>query len=357
MSKKIKKFLILPLLLILIFSYPLKLSFGAGPGSCTVSPSEVISGTTNDFVFTYTATQRMPGGTVKINIKEPFTAPQKDNPTGHGYVEIGGTSPNCIIGRTLNNMDDSILWYSSDWSHISLSSDTTAANKKEGYASLKLTISSSAVANDKVYTNINITHEEYWISFWIKPSVNVTQGQLKFVYSYNVGLPSPFDGSIDIPALPVNTWSYIKLNISSTSDIKSIGFIYAVDFMTTGGTIWIDEILIESKDKELSIIERDLFIRILDMQNGDYFKIDYKNVTAPTVSTDTPYTFKTETRADPSLTLSEISPSPTIKVLKPPSATKLIYTSSKNQVNITVQKQEIGQDLLKFKGWMLQITQ
>ncbi|HON83400.1 MAG TPA: hypothetical protein PLI22_04610, partial [Caldisericia bacterium] len=335
MSKKFKLSLILPLLLILIFSYPLKLSFvvglplaGTGPGYCTVTPNIVYSGETGkDFTFTYIATKRMTGGLVTIKVHDDFTPPQIFSSSGEVYI-CGGFG-DVIFGETYDNLDDYTSWYSSDYTKFARTKDTTT--KMEGEASLKITVDKTAPAGSYVYANKVLNSwgsGTFSTSFWIRSSINSPDGAIQFAYSYNQNLTSY--STIPLPALAANTWTYIVLNINEPTYpdlIKSIGFIYFNNYMATkGGNIYIDEILEENVN--LKVVGKEIKVRILDMNPDDSFQICYNNVNIPTYTQDKDCTFETKSRENPSKNLDTIPSSPIIKVLKKPSATKLIFLPS-----------------------------
>ncbi|MGC9089795.1 MAG: hypothetical protein ACP5IV_06615 [Caldisericia bacterium] len=170
MSKKFKVLLILPLLLMLIFSYPLKLSYSAaGSGTCVVNPTSVIQNSIgNNFDFTFTAAEPMESGEISITVPSGFSVPQTTTPLGQGYVSIDSKSSDVYVSRLVNNMDSSSSWFSSD---PDLTISTDASTRKEG-SSLKISVAANANAsNERVYYQLLATED--WstytaVGFWFR---------------------------------------------------------------------------------------------------------------------------------------------------------------------------------------------
>ena len=326
MSKKIKKFLILPLLLILIFSYPLKLSFGAaGSGTCIVDPTTVVQNSTgNTFYFTFTAAEPMESGEISITVPSGFNIPQTTTPAGTGYVSIDSKSSDVYVAKLVNNMDSSSSWFSSD---PDLTISTDASQKKEG-SSLKISVASTANAsNERVYYQLLATED--WntytaVGFWIRSSVYVPSGAIQFAFDDANDLSSP-STTYSIGAISVNTWTYVKIAITGIANVKSYGFIYASDyFSSSAGTIWIDDLLI-SPLTNVTISGMDIRVRFLSITTGDWIKIKYENVTAP--STTGVKTFTTKSRVESGQKLTNISVQPTVSVTTTPPATKFVFSA------------------------------
>lgn len=324
MSKKLKLSIVFPLLLILILSYPMRLSFGAaGSGTCTVTPTTVIQNSTgNTFYFTFTAAEPMDSGEISITVPSGFSLPQTINPLGQGYVSIDSNSPDVYVARVLNNMDSSSSWYTSD-PDLTLSTDSST--RKEG-SSLKISVASTANAsNEKVYYQLLATED--WSTytaagFWIRSSAYVPSGAIQFAFATSNDL-SLGVSTYSIGAISANTWTFVKIPITGIAGIKSYGFIYASDYFgTSSGTIWIDDLLISPYTPFIS--GTDIRVRFLSITTGGWIKIKYDNVVAP--STTGVKTFTTKSRVESGQTLTNISVQPTVNVVAPPAATKLVFT-------------------------------
>lgn len=324
MNKKIKLSLILPLIFILIFSYPLKFTLsGAGSGTCVVNPTTVIqNSTSNNFEFLFTAAEPMESGEISINVPSGFSIPQTTNPLGTGYVSIDSKSSDVYVARLVNNMDSSSSWFSSD-PDLTIAVDSSI--KKEG-SSLKISVAANADAiNERVYYQLLAT--ENWTSytavgFWIRSSAYVPSGAIQFGFSTT----SDLSGATIYPigSISANTWTYVKIPITGIANVKTYGFIYNSDYFgTSSGTIWIDDLLVSPGDVVISGM--DIRVRFLSITTGGWIKLKYQNVTAP--STTGLKTFTTKSRVESGQTLTNISVQPTVNVVLPPPATKLVFTA------------------------------
>ncbi len=324
MNKKFKVLLILPLLLMLIFSYPLKLSYSAaGSGTCVVNPTSVIQNSIgNNFDFTFTAAEPMESGEISITVPSGFSVPQTTTPLGQGYVSIDSKSSDVYVSRLVNNMDSSSSWFSSD---PDLTISTDASTRKEG-SSLKISVAANANAsNERVYYQLLATED--WstytaVGFWIRSSIFVPSSAIEFAFDDANDLSSP--SSYPIGSISANTWTYIKIPITGIPNVKTYGFIYASDYFgTSSGNIWIDDLLISPGN--VIIAGMDIRVRFLSITTGGWIKLKYQNVTAP--STTGVKTFTTKSRVESGQTLTNISVQPTVNVVSPPPAAKLVFTA------------------------------
>ncbi len=324
MSKKIKLSLILSLLFILIFSYPLKLSFSAaGSGTCVVTPTSVIQNSTgNTFNFTFTAAEPMESGEISITVPSGFSIPQTTTPTGQGYVSIDSKSSDVYVARLVNNMDSSSSWFSSD-PDLTISTDSSI--RKEGSA-IKISVAAAANGtNERVYYQLLATED--WssytaVGFWIRSSAYVPSGAIEFAFDDANDLSSPVTYAVG--SISANTWTYVKISISGIANVKSYGFIYINDYFgASSGTIWIDDLLISPGN--IVISGMDIRVRFLSITTGGWIKIKYDNVTAPSITGVK--TFTTKSRVESGQTLTNISTQPTVNVIAPPPATKLVFTA------------------------------
>lgn len=322
MRKKIKLSLILSLLFILIFSYPIKLSFSAaGSGTCVVTPTSVIQNSTgNTFYFTFTAAEPMESGEISITVPSGFSIPQTTTPAGQGYVSIDSKSSDVYVARLVNNMDSSSSWFSSD-PDLTISTDSSI--RKEGSA-IKISVAAAANAtNERVYYQLLAT--ENWssynaVGFWIRSSAYVPSGAIEFAFDDANDLSSPVTYAVG--SISANTWTYVKISISGIADVKSYGFIYINDYFgASSGTIWIDDLLILPGN--IVISGMDIRVRFLSITTGGWIKIKYDNVTAPSITGVK--TFTTKSRVESGQTLTNISTQPTVNVIAPPPATKLVF--------------------------------
>lgn len=330
MNQKIRQIIVFKLILILLISMPLKLTFSAGEGSCTVMPTSVIRGSTgNNFTFTYTAagigiTDNMNSGEIQISIPPTFSTPQTISSTGIGFVSIDTTNSTGISADLLTDLNDITGWFSST-ANILLSTDSTT--KKEGN-SLKINVTAAATAGGLVYYNFSspvnwITYNK--VGFWIYTTKSTSStSDLQFLISENANLSSP-GIVLSIPVLNANQWYFIILDLPSVTttrdQVLSFGFRYNNDFFgTDAGNIYIDEMFLGPTSKP-TVVGNNIKVRLLSLYKDQTVIIKYNNVQVPTSVGD--YTFTTQTRRDSSDSLASISASPIVSVISV--AQKLVF--------------------------------
>ncbi|MDD4931466.1 MAG: Ig-like domain repeat protein, partial [Candidatus Colwellbacteria bacterium] len=203
-----------------------------GSGTNTVNPTTVTpSSVGNTFTFTYTASETLDSGGIKIAVPAGgWSVPQGNNGVA-GYTTASSTG---TIADVKNNLDTSTGWAVTN--HMTLSADT--GDKQEGSASLSNAITSQAAANEQWYFNYGST--ESWgqilgstnlkVGMWLKSSITTSAGDLSWRDDNMADLPSPLD-TIAIPALTANTWEYVSVTLGATSrtSILSYGFRYTND--------------------------------------------------------------------------------------------------------------------------------
>ncbi|HOB89955.1 MAG TPA: Ig-like domain repeat protein, partial [Candidatus Colwellbacteria bacterium] len=219
------------------------------------------------------------------------------------------------IGKVIDTCDSTSGWTAPTSTVQTLAIDNSIFH--EGTGSLRNTIASTAAPGDKWYESLGSA--ENWsgyttAGFWIRSSVAVSAGQLKFEYASSSNLTSPV-ASIDIGALSANVWSYQKLTLTGTrNSVSSYGINYSTDIGSA--TIYLDDILLGPGS--ISFPGNDINIRLLSLASGQTVTVNYgagggaSGVTAP--STPGVYIFDTKSRSDDSGTLANILVSPTITV-------------------------------------------
>ena len=197
-----------------------------------------------------------------------------------------------------------------------LSVDTTTYH--EGGASLRDDIYAGAVSGDRWYETFASTQDwsaKTTVGFWIRSSVATAAGNLQFQYATSSDMTSPV-GSINIPALTANTWTYEKLTLSGTrTAIKTYGINYATDI--GAATVWLDDMLIGPGTPTFpggGVAD----VRLLSLASGQAVTLTYgsgggaSGATAP--ATTGAYTFTTTDRVSDSGTLTGIATSPVVTV-------------------------------------------
>ena len=96
---------------------------------------------------------------------------------------------------------------------------TDLSDRKEGTASLDLTIASGFVSGLIAYHNLSSTvnlnsPKHYSVQLWIKSSTPTTDGLFKLILDNDTGCGSATE-SINIPVLTANTWKQALLDIAT----------------------------------------------------------------------------------------------------------------------------------------------
>ncbi len=214
------------------------------------------------------------------------------------------------------------------WTAPTLAVQTLATDSvvfHEGGNSLRNTITAAAVAGDKWYEALGATQN--WsgyttVGLWIRSTVATAAGNLQFQYASSSNLSSPI-ASINIGALPANTWSYQKLTLTGTrTTINSYGINQATDI--GAATIYLDDVLIGPGVPTFpggGVVR----VRLLQTTSPQTIVLTYgsgggaSGATAP--ASAGAYTFTTQSRISDSGTLTNIATSPVITVLSTPVVT------------------------------------
>ena len=321
MSKKASLLIKLILIFSITFTFlsPIKKSYAGGTGTCSVSPNYADAGSTNNtFYFTFTATNAMNSGELSINFQDAmnngFSPPQITNSTNEGYISLDSKSSDVILARVLNPMDTYLNWIVSNSTHISLGfGDHCLPSAND---CLNVTIKTSAVANDKWYTT-TLSSEDWSkytaIGFWIKSDNDIPSGTISFAFSKKTDLSGTTADlkEYDIGSIPSDTWIYKTIGIAGINNVRSYGFIYKKDNLSSDTIIEIDDILIGPSG--LTIYGgNEVRARFLTMENGGWIKIKYQKVK---VSNNFGWNdFITKTRNDTCDTFGDISSYPIITI-------------------------------------------
>ena len=119
-------------------------------------------------------------------------------------------------------------------------------DKRQGTQSLKMTIAGGASAGNFVtdsITSVNISGYDY-IEMWVKSTVATSAGNLKLHLDNGTVTADGNDlESLNIPALSADTWTFVRMALSSPESdtaIVSVGLEYDSDLGAC--TVWIDDI-------------------------------------------------------------------------------------------------------------------
>ena len=135
-------------------------------------------------------------------------------------------------------------------------------DKKQGTQSLKMVVAAGASAGDFVTDSItskNISGYDY-IEMWVKSTVATSAGNLKLLLDDSASCASPLE-TLSIPALTADTWTFVRMQLSSPeldTAIISIGLEYDSDLGAC--TIHIDDIsAVKNDTAEWSTLDRRLW--------------------------------------------------------------------------------------------------
>ena len=296
-----------------------------GSGTCTVSPSEVVAGSTgNTLTFTFTANETMDGGSINITAPSSWSAPQGDNATAEGYTTANSTG---TLGKVLTSLDVTDNW-SASTGNITLSANTTAV--KEGSASLKAAIDDPATAEDKWYYNFGSS--ENWssytkVGFWIRSSVDTSSENLTFAIAEDANLTAPTD-NISIEALTADQWKHVTLDLASVNATRDAVLSYGIVMTDDIGAadVFLDEILIGPDNTDaISSAGQVATVRILALADTKTISVVYghgggtSGATAQTTAGTATFTTKSKSAADGTLTNIASSPQVTVNPVATPS--------------------------------------
>jgi hypothetical protein len=260
------------------------------------------------------------------------------------------------LGKEINNMSSTGGWNAPGAGQKVF---FDASTKHEGAGALRNDITASSSANDKWYQTFGSARD--WsgystVGFWIRSTVGVAAGNLKFEYAAANDLSNPA-GSLNIGALAANTWTYQKLSLTGArANINSYGINYAADI--GAASIFLDDVLAGPGSPTFpggGVIN----VRLLSLSNGQTVGVAYgkfggsSGASAPLIATTS--TFTTQSRMSDSGVLTNINISPAVSVNNPVPAAISISPISKivgdNQFTLTVNGANfVNGSIVRFNG-------
>ena len=138
--------------------------------------------------------------------------------SARGSMELVGTVKATSVASTLlDSGDTSFSW---TVGNASVTIDTDTADRKEGTASIKITIVDSFTTGLVAYVDLGATvtlknPQHYAVRLWIKSDKELAAGVLQLVIDDNAGCATTVAESIDIPALGTATWDQPVLDLAS----------------------------------------------------------------------------------------------------------------------------------------------
>jgi hypothetical protein len=126
---------------------------------------------------------------------------------------------------------------------------TDSKDRKQGNAN-KFTIAAGASAGDIAtdsITSLDISRYDY-LECWVKSTVATSAGNLKILLDDTASCASPIE-TLSIPALSADTWTYVRISLSSPeldTAIISVGLEYDADIGAC--VVWLDDIKAVAND-------------------------------------------------------------------------------------------------------------
>lgn len=150
-----------------------------------------------------------------------------------------------VTSTTIEDCED--IWNESTHGSITASAETT--DKKVGSASCKLLATAAIpagqiLATEKIDPTVDLTGRTY-VKLWIKHTVStLIAGFFQLLLDDTAECDSPVE-TIDIPAMPGNTWTQVTLplaNAAGCGAIASVGIKATLVGMQDGWSIYMDDI-------------------------------------------------------------------------------------------------------------------
>jgi archaellin len=145
-----------------------------------------------------------------------------------------------VTADTLDNADD-------DWTaSVNVTSAVDATDKKEGAASVGLTIAAGFTTGLAAYEDFvaaDITNH-FSARLWVKSSVDTAAGDLELVLDDSAGCGSPLE-QLDIPALTANTWTQVQMKLADPSLLTAAACV-GIEVETDNGAQVVDVDLVEA---------------------------------------------------------------------------------------------------------------
>lgn len=149
-----------------------------------------------------------------------------------GKILVTSASDKIYGGLEIDNCDDDpIAWADGSGGDVTPARETTT--KKEGTASVKLTVAAGAGVELLAYhniTSIDLTGYDS-VGFWFYSSVALNASDLQFLIDDTNGCGTPLE-TINFPAIAATTWTWVNLTLADPSAlgaVLSIGIKQAVD--------------------------------------------------------------------------------------------------------------------------------
>lgn len=327
-----------------------------GSGTNTVSPTTgTISTTGNTYAFTFTATETMDSGGIRITVPSSgspnWSAPQGTAGTA-GYTTAVGNGA-ATVADILNNADvedptspagiwnevDADMCGASTAQATDIVANTTT--KKEGTASIECATAAAPDINDS-WGFIYDANQDWstfcggsactQLGYWIRAAGTGTNAEFEVSSTTDVEAGA-LGANCPASVTTANTWEYKKCSLSglTLTTVRSFGFRCTNNVCTPfeTGSFFIDEILIGPGVPTFAGTGPwDINARILDAANTETITVTYgsgggsSGVTNS--STEAVHTFTTASRISVTGTLTNISSNPTVTLSSGPTNNQLM---------------------------------
>ena len=135
-----------------------------------------------------------------------------------------------------------------DWDEATVANVTRTVDTKDyktAGGSVKMVVAAGAAAGlvlaSKAISSLDVSGKDY-VEFWIKSSVATVAADLQVLLDNTALVVSPLE-TLDVPALVANTWTFVRVALSTPrldTAIISVGLKYTVDI--GAATIWINDV-------------------------------------------------------------------------------------------------------------------
>ncbi|MBI3671823.1 hypothetical protein HY249_03445, partial [Candidatus Azambacteria bacterium] len=340
---KKKLIFIFPITAIFLFVAAYEIFAADGSGTNTVSPNSVIrSSTGNTLTFTFIAAETMDSGEARIKAPNSsgWSTPQGSaGVNGYTTATVSGSG---TVASVLSNADSTTGWTQDDPDVCNVGFGLDTATFKEGTGSIYCNNTGNTGADATDSFGFDFTAQN-WSSytkagFWVRSSVATASGDIQAAIDNNNDCSSPIE-EFNVPALAVNTWTYVKWTFagagSTRTSVTTFCFNAGSNSAFYNKRIWVDDLLIAPGALTFPVngADTDIAARFLSLATGEIMTVIYGNgggasgVAAPSVAGS--YTFTTRTRTSSSGTLTNISSSPVVTVNNPVPTTTSISPTSK----------------------------
>ncbi|MFN3973708.1 MAG: archaellin/type IV pilin N-terminal domain-containing protein [Dehalococcoidia bacterium] len=160
-----------------------------------------------------------------------------------GSMEIlGSVKATGVLADTIDNAD--AAWTAA--TNVTVTTDTT--DKKEGTASVEITIAAAFATGTIAYKNLGSAvdiSDHYSVRLWIKSSTTTAANVYRLLLDDTAGCGSPLETLSISEALTANTWTQVQLDLSDPSALTAVACV-GLDALSDPGTPTLNIDLVEA---------------------------------------------------------------------------------------------------------------